>query len=221
MRALLTSSALRWNVLGVVVVVALVVALWPRDDAAAPASAAPSRASSTAAPADGDTDLAPARAAAALAACPTGAPGAGTAAGPLAGVTLDCLADGRPLDLGAALAGKPAVLDVWAWWCGPCREELPAMAEYAARAGDAVTVLTVHADPQTGGGLARLADYGVRLPGVADPSGRVAALTGAPQVLPTTILVRADGTVAATLAEPFTSADDIAAAVADGLGVRV
>ncbi|WP_460869084.1 TlpA family protein disulfide reductase, partial [Rhodococcus aerolatus] len=148
------------------------------------------------------------------------APGAGASRGPLAGLTLPCLADGSPVDLGTALAGRPVLLNVWAWWCGPCAAELPAVQDFAARAGDRVTVLTVHADPDAGGALSRLTDYGVRLPGVQDADGRVAALVGAPQVLPTTILLRADGTVAAVLPQPFTTADEVATAVADGLGVR-
>lgn len=167
-------------------------------------------------PAD-SSELAGLRADANLPPCPapTGAP----AAGPLAGVQLECMGDGSVLDLGAALAGKPAVLNLWAYWCGPCREELPAMAEFEERAGDAVTVLTVHKDRSQERGLAMLAELGVRLPGVADPGARVAAAVSAPNVLPVTVLVRADGSVAKVLAVPFTDADQIAAAVQEHLGV--
>ena len=64
-----------------------------------------------------------------------------------------------------------------------------------------------------------LADYGVHLPGVQDGSGRVQAAVGAPSVLPVTVLLRADGSVAAVLPIPFRSADEVASVVEEHLGV--
>lgn len=219
------SNTGRWSLAGLVVVLALVVAIWPRggDESGAPGHSdvmGGNTAASAVERAPGDTDaaLAGPRAAAALQPCPSPAPGA-AGAGPLAGIELGCLADGSRVDVGAALAGKPALVNFWAYWCGPCAKELPALDEYARRAGDAVTVLTVHQDPKEGNALAALAEYGVHLPGVQDGAGRIAAAVGAPKVLPVTALIRADGTVAAVLPQPFDSADEIAAAVSEHLGV--
>lgn len=218
------SHAGRWSLAVLVVVAALVVALWPRGDgegvgtrtgrvAGGPAQTATERSA-------GDTEeaLAGLRTEAALAPCPEPVPGA-SAVGPLTGVDLGCLGDGRRIDVGAILAGRPAVVNLWAYWCGPCARELPALDEYSRRAAGAVSVLTVHQDPKERNALSALTEYGVHLPGVQDGAGRVAAALGAPKVLPVTALLRADGTVAAVLPRPFDSADEIADAVRQHLGV--
>ncbi|MGU3433094.1 TlpA family protein disulfide reductase [Actinomycetes bacterium M1A6_2h] len=218
------SSALRWSLAALVVVIALIVAIWPRggDEATGPSSYDEFRnsigtATQTPSPSS-DADLDGLRAAAGLLPCPTPSPGV-AGAGPLAGILLTCLADGSPVDLGSALAGKPALINLWAYWCGPCAEELPFLQQYAERAGGAVTVLTVHEDPKQDNALTRLTDYGVRLPGVQDGSARVAAAVAAPSVLPVSVLVAADGSIAKVLPQPFRSVDDVAAAVTTYLGV--
>lgn len=217
------SNGARWSLVALVVVVALIVAIWPRggedarDDAVRPGSNRPT-AQLERRGADSPEALAPLRAAAALSPCPTPSGPAPDGAA-LTGITLECLGDGSRVDLAAALAGTPVLLNIWAYWCGPCREELPYLQQYSNRVGDAVTVLTVHTDSNEAGGLTRLGDYDVRLPGVQDGSARVQAAVGSPAVLPVTVLIRPDGTVAKILPQPFRSVDEIAAAVQQHLGV--
>ncbi len=100
------------------------------------------------------------------------APGRGAGPAALRGVTAECAADGSAVDVGPALAGHRVVLNLWAYWCGPCADELPAMAEYQRRVGPNVMVVTVHQDENETAALLRMAELGVRL---ADAAGRPAA----------------------------------------------
>ncbi len=203
--------AARLGLAALITVVALAVALWPRDSE-------PDR-SQRAVP-SGDSVSAQLRDEAGLAPCPRPAPG-GVGGGPLAGLTLGCLADGDPVDLAAALSGKPALLNLWAYWCGPCAQELPHLQAFADRAGAAITVLTVHSDPEEAKALSRLAGLDVHLPGVLDSDARVRTAVGAPAVLPISVLLRADGSVAEVVVRTFTGVEDIANTVERALGVRM
>jgi cytochrome c biogenesis protein CcmG, thiol:disulfide interchange protein DsbE len=55
------------------------------------------------------------------------------------------LGDDLPARL-AALRGHPVVLNAWASWCGPCRDELPLMSRAAARFGRRVAFLGADVD---------------------------------------------------------------------------
>lgn len=232
----MNKTAVRWSLVALILVLAMIYALWPRDDASGlqPTPGAGQRTPGTDERRSADTPeaLAPLRKDADLAACPasTGAsagplsgvsagPVSGVSAGPLSGISLECLGDGSQVAVGDALAGRPALLNLWAYWCGPCAEELPHLQQYAERAADSITVMTVHNDANEANALRRLGDYGVTLPGVQDGSGRIAAAVGAPNVLPVSILISADGTVAKVLPQPFSSVDEIADAVRANLGV--
>jgi len=166
---------------------------------------------------DADTAaaLAGPRARADLPPCPVGAgPGPAT----LRGITLECAGDGTSVEVAKAVAGRATVLNLWAYWCGPCAEELPAMAEYQRRAGPAVTVLTVHQDENEEAALLRLSELGVHLPTLQDGRRLVAAALRVPNVMPATVVLRADGSVAEILPRSFASADEIAAAVNQKIG---
>ncbi|MGY4100375.1 TlpA family protein disulfide reductase [Nocardia sp. R16R-3T] len=196
---------------GLITVVALAVALWPRDnDDTTTSGDHPTNSLASAS--------VQARTAAGLANCPAPAADA-VGRGPLAGLALTCLSDGKPVDLAAALEGKPALLNLWAYWCAPCAKELPDVQEYARRAGNAITVLTVHSDPDEARALALLTDLKVTLPGVLDPRAKVRIAVGAPAVLPVSVLLRADGSVAEVVVRAFDGVNDIADTVANKLGV--
>ncbi|MBN8809990.1 MAG: thioredoxin [Sphingomonas sp. 67-41] len=46
----------------------------------------------------------------------------------------------------AAFRGKPALLNLWATWCVPCRAEMPTLDALAGQRGDALTVITLSQD---------------------------------------------------------------------------
>jgi thiol-disulfide isomerase/thioredoxin len=145
--------------------------------------------------------------------CPLAGAGLGPTA--LRGVTVECAADGSAIDIAHALAGRRVVLNLWAYWCAPCATELPAMAEYQRRVGSNVMVVTVHQDENEMAALLRLAQLGVRLPTLQDGRRRVAAALRVPNVMPATVVLASDGSVAQTLPRAFATADEIAAAVGD------
>ncbi|MDQ3988166.1 MAG: TlpA family protein disulfide reductase [Actinomycetota bacterium] len=192
---------MRWVLAVTVLVVAALVALSPPSELTpselTPSELTPSGPTPTAGPRGGTDpvrpDLDELRVRAALRPCPAPAPGA-AAAGPLAAVVLPCLGEEAAVDLGAALAGRPALLNFWGPLCEPCREEMPALAAYAAEPG-AVAVLGVEVQRLPEGGLDLLARLGVHFPSVSDPDRVLQAALRSPPVLPLTYLVSADGRV--------------------------
>lgn len=207
----ITRSA-RWTLAVLVAVVALIIALVVALRDASHSSTAPA-----VGPArdhrDADTPaaLAGPRQRADLAPCPR--PGGRPGSEALRDVTVECAADGSLVDVGPALAGHRVVLNFWAYWCTPCAAELPAMAEYQRRVGSDVLVVTVHQDENETAALLRLADLGVRLPTLQDGGRRVAAALRVPNVMPATVVLDSDGSVAKTLPRAFATADEIMDAV--------
>jgi thiol-disulfide isomerase/thioredoxin len=214
------TSKTRWTLAVLAVVAALIAALAAqlRDD---PATTVTPQTAADREHRDADTPatLAGPRAQANLPRCPAARGGSSpTASTALRGVVVECAADGSPIDVGRALAGHRVVLNLWASWCGPCMRELPAMAEYQRRVGPDVMVVTVHQDENETAALLRLAELGVRLPTLQDGRRLVAAALRVANVMPATVVLRLDGSVAQTLPRAFASADEIAAAVGNKPG---
>jgi thiol-disulfide isomerase/thioredoxin len=109
--------------------------------------------------------------------CPAGDAATGTTkpadpANPMPDVTLPCLGGGPDVDL-TTLRG-PMVVNLWAQWCPPCREELPYYQQLHEEAGGDVAVLGVdYQDTRPDWALDLLAQTGVTYPSVADPAGKL------------------------------------------------
>ena len=116
--------------------------------------------------------------------------------GPVSGQTLGgqtwTLADHR---------GKPVVVNVWASWCPPCRAEADDVAEAAKQLGaDAVFIGINIRDPRKADAHAFERTHKTPYPSVYDPAGeRLLAFHGTlpPNALPSTLVIDADGKVAA------------------------
>jgi thiol-disulfide isomerase/thioredoxin len=118
-------------------------------------------------------------------------------------------ADGQPVTIGT-FAGKTLLVNFWASWCVPCREEMPELDALAARHNsDAFMVLPINLDVGAGG-IEKARDFLAEgnwpnLPLYADPSFRVFDRLKTEAVaigLPATILLDARGCELAVLQGP-------------------
>jgi thiol-disulfide isomerase/thioredoxin len=189
--------------------------------ATAPSASSPSGSSPAAPPPSGSSRAAVSSPPTALAASTQADsarsdPAASSRGSALPDLSLPCFAGGARVRLAAL--GRPAVLNLWASWCTPCRVEMPAIQRYATRAATQVTVVGVDtADTRTGAGSV-IQDLGITYPNVYDE--RQLLLHGLGHTgLPTTLLVDAGGRVRHVYAgDPLTEAS-LAGLVHTYLGV--
>ena len=92
------------------------------------------------------------------------------------------------------LRGRTVVVNFWATWCEPCREEMPAL-DRAAAADPTLVVLALDLDEDAAKIDAFLESYGIRrLEAVLDAGKKVATRYGVVG-LPSTFFIGPDGTV--------------------------
>jgi thiol-disulfide isomerase/thioredoxin len=107
--------------------------------------------------------------------------------------------------------GRATLVNYWASWCGPCREELPLLLAEAKARGPALSLVPVALDqPGEARRFAREAGLPgpvpVEAPGPADSSVRLGNRAG---VLPFSVLIGADGRLQAVRVGNFRDAADL------------
>ncbi|MEW2141204.1 redoxin family protein [Micromonospora vinacea] len=107
-------------------------------------------------------------------------------------LTLSCFTGGAPVVL-REVAG-PAVINVWASWCPPCRKELPAFQRLSERAAGQLQVVGVNSRDSRSGAQSIGEDFGVRFPILVD-QGEAVQRELKRNAIPLTLFVAADGQV--------------------------
>jgi thiol-disulfide isomerase/thioredoxin len=92
------------------------------------------------------------------------------------------------------LRGRVVVLNFWATWCVPCRQEMPALDRVAKEYGDSVVVLGVNKLEQAEQVASFAREIGVGFTLVVNPAGDIPDRYGI-RALPTTYVIRPDGTI--------------------------
>lgn len=99
------------------------------------------------------------------------------------------------------------IVNLWAWWCQPCREEIPYF-EQVQKQHPEWQIVGVHADQNAKNGAGMLDEMSVDFVSYQDSHNKFATELGLPGVIPITIVYVGE-TQKKVLAQPFRSADEI------------
>ena len=115
---------------------------------------------------------------------------------------LPCLTERSAIDV-HDLAGRATVVNLWATWCGPCRDEMPVLEAAFAEARGEVQFVGIDTKDDTEGAAAFLEEIGVGYPQLVDVDGLLLSHLRIPG-LPVTLVLDASGAVVEKQIGPVT-----------------
>jgi cytochrome c biogenesis protein CcmG, thiol:disulfide interchange protein DsbE len=109
------------------------------------------------------------------------------------------------------LRGYPAVVNVWASWCGPCRFEFPLFQHAAAALGRRVAFLGIDSEDEDASARTFLGEKPVPYPSYTDPDKSLAESIGARLGFPATAFYDRGGKLVYLKQGPFRDAAELRA----------
>lgn len=115
--------------------------------------------------------------------------------------------DGQLIQL-SALRGNIVVINFWASWCPPCRDEMPLLVNAADRLGDDVVLVGVAIWDDASDARNFLAEFRVPYANLHDSNSRIGIDYGVSGV-PETFVINAEGRIVVRLPGPVTSMEQL------------
>jgi thiol-disulfide isomerase/thioredoxin len=111
----------------------------------------------------------------------------------------------------AKLKGYPVVVNKWASWCAPCRQEFPYFQRQSARLAKTVAFIGVDGNDNDENAARFLDDYPVPYPSYKDPDVKIAQAFNGTVAFPTTAFYDSKGELAYVKQGGYASEDDLVA----------
>jgi cytochrome c biogenesis protein CcmG, thiol:disulfide interchange protein DsbE len=111
----------------------------------------------------------------------------------------------------AELRGYPVVVNVWASWCGPCREEFPILQQLSARYGKEIAFLGLNSEDAEDAAATFLREEPVPYPSYSDPDSEIKESVGATRGFPDTAFYDRSGELVYLKQGPYTEGSELEA----------